>query len=313
MKKLSTLSLLALILFFSCKDEEKFSPTNPTINESEGWARQMITIHFDNPDIARFAVKFGDLTVKTNSPSSDGLAVAIPAEVIEDQSLRITMETPKGTIVLKESFLIRARPSIQYASSTSFSYRIPLKVIVKNKDYFTNINSAYFCSPGTTSTNKCERATLTFSGDTLIFKASMAAADYNLTLAGSYAFTGDYNDPNPSTLSEVQMPTSFVFSYRPSYRQMTSSGKAGDKFNMVLNDSNYFPDDVIVTFKSSAGTETTVINKGWDIVGAAGYINATFGAFEIPALAAGAYTISVKDPKGVVFLPEIKNVFTITN
>lgn len=66
-------------------------------------------------------------------------------------------------------------------------------------------------------------------------------------------------------------------------------------FDVVFKDTNYFPDELTVKLKSSAGTEVQAVNTGSDIVGGPEYVNATFGRFDILAIPAGEYAIELKD------------------
>jgi hypothetical protein len=304
MKSKLIFAIASLLFVVSCNEEE-FSPSTATVVENQGWPFQTLQIAFDNPDSKAFEVTFG--STRANAvPMSTGLKVTIPS-LPANQTVDITIKTPNGNLLAKDDFLIRGKPEIVYALPTTFSHRVPLKVILKNADYFEGQVAFSFCESN--SDQFCYEGTYSMAGDTLVFKPNLSYKNYNLRLKGNPSF--QFEGVGYETMSVVK--TSNSFTYRPSYSAVNTSSAAGGKVSIVFNDTDFFPDDLIVILKSAQGTEVQLENTGWDFVGGSGYANAMFGQFKVPAIPAGVYEFVIRDPNNIQYLHEKSNKFTITN
>lgn len=294
--------LILALLALSC-EEEPFSPKTATMSKNEGWPAEEIMVEFENLNYKPFEVKFGT-TLAPSVPTQNGLRITVP-NLTGNEIFQVSMKTPNGTVVVSEDFKMRAYPEISYFNETKFSHRLPLKLIISDKDYFET-SDLNICS------DFCTGVYSETKGDTIFILSpgSNSPKSYSIEMYGNPSADMNLNSP----LYKETIRFTKTFSYRSSFGIMKNTGKALDKFNIVFNDTNYYPDDLIVTMKSSAGVETVLTCSNFDFVGSAGYINAKIGEFTVPSGAAlGSYTILVKDQDGVEYLPEPSVTFTVTN
>lgn len=294
------ISILFLTAF--CKEDEGFSPSNPTLSKNEGWPAEYLLIEFENSDFDDFTVKFGS-TIASTSAKSNGLQVTVPTNLPKGETVSVTMKTPKGIVTLSENFMVRAMPTISYSNRSTYSYRLPLKAKIRDLD-FLDIYAVEMCSNGF-----CYSITYEFIGDTIVIKNG------NLARA-TMKVSGTPNVPLDASKTSFTESLEFfnTFTYRPSFGLQTNTGKRLDNLNIVFNDSNYFPDDIVVKMKSATGIETTLTCSNFDYVSAPGYFNANIGQYKIPdTMTNGEYTFVVKDIDGIEYLPEPPMVYTVTD
>lgn len=296
--------VIVALLAFSC-EEEPFSPKSAVIAKNEGWTGEEIMIEFENPDYKPFDVKFGTALAPVVATQS-GLRVTVPF-LPGNEVFQVTMKTPNGTVIVSEDFKARAFPSIGYSNVTKFSHRLPLKFIIKDKDYFKDFYLT-MCPTG----NFCSGVSTEIKGDTIIIRTpgTNNPTDYTVEMTGNPSVDVNLNSP----LFKESFRFTNVFTYRSSFRIMKNTGKSLDKFNIVFNDTDYLPQQLIVKMKSTTGAETVITSSRYDIVGSAGYLNALIGEYTVPAsMPPGTYTIVVNDPQGFEYLPEPSVQFTVTN
>jgi len=294
------------VVVLSCSDDDgsTFTPETITFAPQQGWPGEIFKIGFDNAPNQNFKIKFGTKEAVSYAVS-DGLGIVVP-ELPADQAVTITMDTPQGVKTVKEGFRIRAFPTIGYTGPATFGFGVPLKIVVKNRDFYDQITAVTLCP----RTATCIGANYSISGDTVIVKQPMSThgAGYTVKIEGIFSHNLTDAKAAPAMLTTTQKLT-----YASSCRLLTKSGVAGGQFNLVLNDSDYYPDEVTVVLRNASGTEVTVENIAWDIIGDDGnFYNAKWGSFKVPAVPAGAYTVTVTNPKSEVYVQENGGVFTVT-
>lgn len=300
-----------IVLIISCEDEP-FSPKSITTTETEGWPLQRIDLIFDSDNLrnVNFRVRLGTRELKSE-PRSNGLAVTLPSLAIEEVGPLI-VETPGGRITVVENFKVKPKPKVVYASPLTFSHRIPLKLVLSDWSYIKspisdNSNFEFKVS------NFWSTGYAVFNGDTLVVRNPGILSPENPYQFRLNIYNLSYN-PDINTEAEVVELQNIIFgsfNYKPSFQKLSASGRAGDRLEIIFNDTNYFPDQLTVKLSSTIGAEGTLIFKGFDFVSAPGYINAMFGSYEIPQLPAGNYEITVIDSDGLTYLSEGVNTFTI--
>jgi hypothetical protein len=314
MKPTSILYPFFLIVLLACDKEDEVI-VEPEINVvvtgtsiTEGFPYQGLKVKFDNPEFRKFEVFFGDKASLLNSQtsqsgSSDGMMAVIPASFPEDTEVQITLKADGKTFTAPGLLKVKALPKVTYVSSNKTGFRQPVKVVVKNKEYFNNGSPEIsFCSP-----SFCSGTNLKTNGDTLLVTPSLLYANsnynatYTLKIAGNLPPNSDYNF-NPIESITGSTPISF----RPSYKFNVYKGKPGDAFTIIFDNAKYFANEMTLKFG-----ETIVTPTGSDIAGGEGYVNALAGNYKVPALAPGTYTVSVTDKENMEYLPEAGIKFVI--
>jgi hypothetical protein len=305
MKPTPFLFSFCILLLTACgnDDEVNIVVTGTTVAEAFPYAT--LKIQFNNPDYRKFDVFFGDKpsvlnSLKSQPGSSDGMTAIIPASFPEDTEVEITLKAEGKTFTVPGTFKIKALPKIVYTSSNKIAFRKPLKLVIKNKEYFNNGSPEIsFCR-----SSFCASTDVTTNGDTLLVVPNLPYASGNsnyelpftLKIAGMLPPNTEYNAVKP-----LESITTTPIYFRPTYKLNVYKGKPGDSFLVDYNNAKYFADEM--TFKF--GT-TTVPATGIEFS-----IGGLIGFYKIPNMLPGTYNISVTDKENMEYLPETGTVFVV--
>jgi hypothetical protein len=306
MKKLS-LPILLAVFILSCEDEP-FSPSQASISTEYGWPDQQIRIFFDNPGSAAFDVMFGS-TKANATAASDGLYVVVP-KVQSDETYNVILKTPKGELSVLDNFLVRGYPKVTYISSDTVALRKPVKVVVKNLDFFTGGSQAYVCG-SSEQYPLCSGGAMqtSVSGDTIVYSMRGKKGTNYFRIVGEPGIQlANATESRIQALRTIMAPKTVIYS--ASFAKINSSAKAGGNLDIIFNDPTDFPDRISVSLRNSQGTFSCSYVT-FDIAGGAGYTNALAGRYKVPTLPPGKYTIVAKETSGLRIMPEGEQTFTI--